>query len=97
MATMTSVHSVRLGLLAQAVFLIALITGSVIIAQDKPKELTEVTRLKAENFRLKAQLVNCSEAISKAQLQKEQNDVTELVKKELGSDCKFNWNTLTCE
>lgn len=52
--------------------------------------LSELSKLKAENFKLKAQLNSCSLSI-------EQSQLTEQFRKELneGSDKKFDWNSLS--
>ena len=85
-----------------------------IVAQDKPKvtptkpaELSELSRLKAENFLLRTQLTQCrvdlldrESKIASATLTGQQSKFEVEFMKELGCNTetqKFNWQTLACD
>lgn len=80
----------------QTLVAIVLATAFVIVeAQTKPKELSEVSKLKAENLRLSAQLNQCqiqnnAQALKESQQKLEQEFTTELGCK------KFDWQVLGC-
>lgn len=65
-------------------------------SQSDQYHLTEVQTLKAENFKLKLQLTQCTTNLNNNILMNEQvNLITDFRKKlNVGNDQEFDWNTL---
>jgi hypothetical protein len=93
-----------------SLFLLSLF--AVTFAQDKPKvdkpvELSELSSLKAENFKLKAQFAQCQidlidreSKLASSVLTGQQSKLEVEFMNELGCDLKtqkFNWQTLACD
>lgn len=73
-----------------------------VVAQEKPKTLSELSILKAENFKLRTQLTQCrvdlldrESRLMSQSLTSEQSQLKSDLSKELG--CSIDLNTLTCE
>lgn len=94
------------------ILLLSLILSTPIFAQDKPKEtpkepeLSELSKLKIENFQLKVALTQCrvdltdrESKLASSNLSSEQLKLVEDLRAELkaGKDDKFNWETLKFE
>lgn len=64
---------------------------------NENRELSELSKLKAENFKLRTQLVQCSIKVQDTSLASEQAQLIDQFRKELNADNEqvFDWNSLT--
>lgn len=88
-----------------------ILIGGFVVAQEKPVaappvKLSEVSQLKAENFRLRTSLTQCrvdlidrESQLATKNLTSEQSVLEQQFRKELNckETDKFNWSTLKCE
>ena|ERR1700752_3802275 len=80
-------------------FLILIIFSftSIVILKGEDKGLTELQKIKAENIKLKTQMLQCQVQIANSQLESEKSGLVIELRKQLGAKNEevFDWNTLT--
>jgi len=79
------------------IIIILLICAISVGLKGEEKGLTEIQKLKAENFKLTTQLIACQNNQNQAVLKNAQAELVEDFRKTLGAKDEevFDWNTLT--